>query len=215
MDHGMDAHVQTGAPAEPTLLAEWACALVEARQTLLPKRLGAPGPDPQQLRQILGAAAAAPDHGERMPWRFVIVPAQARSRLAEVFAQALAERDPGATPQQLDQARVKAYRAPLLMVAIARLAQDAADDVPDDERLVSAGCAIQNMLLVATAQGFGSALTSGKALQSRGLRALFSLQPHERALCFISMGTPASRKPRRIRADSCDYVTVLESSPSR
>jgi len=196
-------------PAEPALSAEWACALLDARQTILPKRLAAPGPDAQQLRQILGAAASAPDHGERMPWRFVIVAPAARGRLAEVFAQSLIERDDTATAEQLAQAREKAHRAPLLMLAVARLAHEADEEIPDHERLVSAGCAIQNMLLVATSLGFGSALTSGKAMQSPGLRALFSLQPHEQALCFISIGTPASRKKRRPRPSPDDYVSEL------
>ena len=206
----MDARVRTAAPAEPAVSGEWAHALIEARQTILPKRLVAPGPDDQQLRQILGAAACAPDHGERVPWRFVIVPPEARGRLADAFAQSLTERDAAATPGQLAQAREKAYRAPLLMLAVAQFARQPDDDIPDDERLVSAGCAIQNLLLIATALGFGSALTSGQAMQSPGLRALFELQPHERALCFISIGTPVARKPRRPRPSVDDYVSVLK-----
>lgn len=198
-------------PAEPVFSAEWTQALIEARQTILPKRLREPGPDAQQLRLILGGAAAAPDHGELVPWRFIIVSPSARARLAEAFAQSLAERDATATSEQLEQAREKAHRAPLLMLAVARFAQQPQDDeIPDHERLVSAGCAIQNLLLIATALGFGSALTSGKAMQSTGLRALFSLQPHERALCFISIGTPTSRKQRRLRPSPDDYVSLLE-----
>ena len=42
-------------------------ALLQARQTVLPKRLGAPGPDAAQLAAILGAAAHAPDHGGLLP----------------------------------------------------------------------------------------------------------------------------------------------------
>jgi nitroreductase len=190
--------------------ADWACALIEARQTILPKRLVAPGPDSAQVQQILSAAAAAPDHGERLPWRFVVVPVAARERLAEVFACSLLERDADATPQQVAQAREKAHRAPLLLLAIARLTPaGGADDIPDDERLLSAGCAIQNMLLAATAQGFASALTSGKALQSAALRALFGLQVEERALCFMSVGTATARRPRRARPLPDAYVSVL------
>lgn len=208
----MDARVRTADPAELALSAEWACALLEARQTILPKRLSEPGPDAAQLRQILGAAAAAPDHGERVPWRFVIIAPAARGELAEVFAQSLAQRDPAATAGQLAQAREKAHRAPLLMLAIAQLGQQPDDEIPDQERLLSAGCAIQNMLLVATSLGFGSALTSGKAMQSPGLRALFSLKAHERPLCFISIGTPVSRKKRRARPNPDDYVSLFEGS---
>lgn len=202
----MDAHAPMAAPADPP--AALAAALIEARQTILPKRLVAPGPDAAQLRQILGAAAHAPDHDRLLPWRFILVPAEARGKLASVFEQSLRERDPLATADQLAQAREKAFRAPVLMLAVADLPGDAG--VPDAERILSAGCAIQNMLLMATALGFGSALTSGKALRSVGLRGLFALAPREQALCFVSIGTPASRKPARERPSPDNYVSQLE-----
>ena len=64
-------------------LGELIAALIQSRQTILPKRLMEPGPDAQQLAQILGAAAAAPDHGQLLPWRFVRVPQDVRHLLAE------------------------------------------------------------------------------------------------------------------------------------
>lgn len=188
--------------------ASLAAALIQARCTVLPKRLVGPGPDAQQLTQILEAAAAAPDHGELVPWRFVIVPAGARAALADAFEAALVERDAGATSEQRQQAREKAFRAPLLLLAIVRLGGDEAS-VPPTERFVSAGCAIQNMLLMATALGFGSALTSGKALQSSWIRGLFGLSEHEQALCFLSAGTAGARRPRRPRPGTHRYVSTL------
>lgn len=192
--------------------AEWAQALIQSRRTVLPKRLGEPGPGTEQLRQILEAAAAAPDHGEIVPWRFVIVPPPARARLAEAFAASLRERDAEATADQLAQAREKAFRGPLLMLAIARTT-DESGDIPAAERLVSAGCAIQNMLLMATALGFGSALTSGKALGSRPLRALFGLAEGEEALCFVSIGTITSLRRGRPRPPVARFVTELTLAP--
>ena len=190
--------------------ADWAAALIHARCTVLPKRLVAPGPDPVQLDAILGAAAAAPDHGELVPWRFVLVPDRARPALAGVFGQSLLERDPAASADQCAQAREKAFRAPVLLLAIADLG--GSPEILAAERLVSAGCALQNMLLMATAQGFGSALTSGKALQSQGLRRLFSLRPDEQPLCFLSLGTAGARRPRRARPPLAHYVSELEVS---
>ena len=90
--------------------AELAAALLQARQTILPKRLGAPGPDAAQLQAILAAAAHAPDHGCLLPWRFVLVPDAARAALGQAFADALRERDAQATPEQQEQAREKAVR---------------------------------------------------------------------------------------------------------
>lgn len=209
METGTDARAPTAVPADATGgTADFAAALIHARRTVLPKRLGAPGPDARQLDRILEAAAAAPDHGQLLPWRFVLVPSDARWRLAEVFAIALRERDAGATEEQLAQAREKAFRAPTLLLAVARTGAPA-DDVPLAERLVSAGCAIQNILLMATALGFGSALTSGKAMQSAALRQLFALAPDEQALCFINIGTVASARAPRARPAVRQYVSEL------
>jgi len=182
--------------------------LMQSRQTILPKRLGGAGPDAAQLQQILLAASAAPDHGQLLPWRFVLVPQNARALLAEVFGQALAERDGAATPEQLAQAREKAHRAPLLMLVVVD-GRRGDERIDLFERLASAGCALQNMLLMATAMGYGSALTSGQALKSAGLRRLFGLHEGEHALCFVSIGTAQSRKPAPPRPVPGDYVRIL------
>ena len=212
---GMDDCVSMASPAEvlmagaaPGEAAELLAAVIHSRQTVLPRRLGDPAPDAAQLATILGSAAAAPDHGQLTPWRFVIVPEAARERLAEAFAAALMARDAQATPEQVEQAREKAHRAPLLMLAIGQL-EGGDPEVDASERLISAGCAIQNVLLTAHAMGFGAALTSGKALKSQALSALFNLASGEQALCFINIGTPQKRKPARDRPVVDSYVSVL------
>ncbi|MGQ2978087.1 MAG: nitroreductase family protein [Polaromonas sp.] len=204
---------RAAADADGSDPATLVATMMQSRQTILPKRLLAPGPDAGQLGMIFGAAATAPDHGQLLPWRFVLVPQADRARLAEVFAAALLARDAGASPGDIAQSREKAYRAPLLMLAVLDAERgDAQIDL--SERTVSAGCAIQNMLLMATALGFGSALTSGKALKSAGLRALFRLTDSEHALCFVSIGTACSRKPARLRPAPRDFVSSLGSGGS-
>ena len=212
MDPLLDALAPTALPVEPGACAQWAWALIQHRQTILPKKLTEPGPDEGQLDLILRSAAAAPDHREIVPWRFVILPAATRGRLAEVFSNALRERDAAATPKQIEEARAKAFRSPVLMLAVVRMGSPD-DEVPAGERLLSAGCAVQNMLLMATAMGFASALTSGKALQSAGMRALFSLAPDEQAVCFVSLGSAVRSKPSRQRPEPSQYVSYLSADP--
>ena len=189
-------------------LAAMAAALMQSRQTILPKRLESPGPDAAQLDLILNAASTAPDHGQLLPWRFVRVPRAERSRLADVFGAALTERDAAATPAQVAQAQDKAHRSPLLMLVVVD-GERGDPDIDLAERIVSAGCAVQNMLLMATALGFGSALTSGKALKSAGLRELFGLAPGEQALCFVNVGTVQSRKKTRLRPAPANFTSSL------
>jgi nitroreductase len=191
--------------------AEFALALMTARRTVLPKRLVAPGPDDAQLRMILSAAAAAPDYRQILPWRFVLVEDGSRARLADVFAQSLVERDKRASDEQLERARAKAFRSPCLMLVVCRTGGPP-EEVSASERLVSAGCAIQNVLLQSTAMGFSSGLTSGKAMRSRTLRRLFDLSETEDALVFVNIGT-AMRHPLPIHRPQVDqYLTTLSNS---
>lgn len=181
--------------------------LLRSRQTVLPKRLMWPGPDPAELQIILDAASHAPDHGEILPWRFILIPTESRAALSEAFSKSLIERDPLATMEQLEQAREKAIRAPLLLLlTVDKSRGDAEVDLL--ERVVSAGCAVQNMLLAATALGFGSALTSGKALKTKCIREFFQLTQDEYAICFLSFGCAEKAKQPRIRPKSDAYTTT-------
>lgn len=205
---------------------EFAAGLIHSRQNISPRRLAEPGPSDTQLQVILGAAGAAPDHGQLTPWRFVVVPGHRRFKLADAFAQALIDRDPAATPDQIENAREKAFRSPFLMLAIVRLAdyetgparspgrgaehpESTAAEVSDAERLVSLGCAIQNIVLSAHAAGFGTGLTSGQALTSSQLRDLFELGRNEQAICCINIGSVTKHKPVRLRPIWQHYVSEL------
>ncbi len=188
--------------------ASFALTLMTSRQTILPKRLTAPGPDATQTDELFCAAAAAPDHGMVTPWRFVLVPAGRREVLADAFGQALLARDAAATAEQVAQARAKAFRAPFLALAIARLGA-CEPNIDPLERLVSLGAALQNILLCAHSMGFGASLTSGLAMRSDALRALFALADGEQAVCCINIGTVTKAKPLRLRPDVAAFVSSL------
>lgn len=208
MPSSMNPGASTAVPADPPVTERQLAELLHTRRTVLPRRLGAPGPERSELEHILGAAATAPDHGGLVPWRFVIVPPPQRGRLGEVFAQSLKEGDAAATPDERGMEREKAFQAPVLMLAIVRLGPGR-EEIPAAERILSAGCAVQNMLLTATVLGYGSALTTGKSLQSAGLRALFALDEHEEPLCFISVGTVLAHKDGPMRPALERYVSEL------
>jgi len=180
-------------------------ALIHTRQHMGPKHLAEPAPDEACLRALFAAAAAAPDHQRLTPWRFLVLGPQARHTLSQVFAQALLARDAAALPEQLEDARQKAYRGPVLILAVADLRANE-PDVPAFERIVSLGGAIQNLLLAARARGFGSGLSSGRALQSAALREAFGIAEGEHAVCFISLGTPLRSKAIRPRPAVDDFV---------
>lgn len=194
-------------PSEKEVL-DAALTLIHTRQHVSPKRLGDPGPDAAQIEIILGAAGAAPDHGRLNPWRLIIIPSERRHLLGQAFAEALVERDAAATEVQREEARSKAHRGPFLALVVLRL-DSALGETHPQERMISAGCAIQNMLLAAHAMGFGAGLSSGRGLYSGQMRTLFRLSEDEQPLCFFSVGTVTTGKSSRPRPAVANYTSTL------
>jgi nitroreductase len=127
--------------------------------------------------------------------------------LGELFAAALLDRDPSASSEQLEQAREKALRAPLLMLLIVDEAKGSIE-IDMHERVLSAGCAVQNLMLLANAMGYGSGLTSGKALKAACLRAGLMLRDSEHVICCLSVGTVSSRKPFKPRPEIQQFTRI-------
>jgi nitroreductase len=196
----------SAAPVPPQAeLAELTLALITSRFSVSPKRLIAPGPSTAQLQTLVEAAGCAPDHELLRPWRLVrIAPAQ-RAALGELFVQSLIERDANAPASAQDQARDKAFRAPELLLAVARL-DPAHADVPAPERFVALGAALMNLLLAAHGLGFGAMLTSGHALRSARFAQAFGLAGGEQAVCFVTIGTATEVRTRQ-RPSAIELMT--------
>jgi nitroreductase len=188
--------------------AAWLATLVQRRQHVGPKHLAAPGPAEDELRALFSAAACAPDHGRLTPWRFIVLGPAARERLGQAFVAALLARDAAATAEQQADARDKAFRGPVLVLAVADLRAEA-PGVPAAERLVSLGAAIQNLLLAAAARGYASGLSSGRAMGSVALRSCLGLAEGEEAVCFITLGTSTRDRPARERPGVDGFVRWL------
>ncbi len=183
-------------------------AQMSSRSHVAPKRLVDPGPTNEELQLIFKAAESAPDHGRIRPWRFVTVSIEKRVALGDAFVEALLRRDLLADEAQIAAAHDKALRAPCLLLAAVSFKQSN-PYIPKSERLLSMGCAIQNMLLMAQALTIGSGITSGQAMNDAAIRTLFGLQTYEEAICFLNFGTTLSSKPSRPRPTYSSFVSNL------
>lgn len=191
-------------PDDGADLAGLVLALIGSRQSVMPKRLEAPGPDEGQLRQLVDAAACAPDHRGLRPWRLIRIGDDQRGRLADLFEACTGDRDPGATAEDIARSREKAHRAPLLLLAVLR-GEPPDDEVPLVERAITLGAALMNLLLAAHGLGYGAMLTSGRAVRSPRFADAFALAPGEQAVCFVSIGS-ARAATRRARGQAADFL---------
>jgi nitroreductase len=170
-----------------------------ARRSASAKHLIAPGPTAAALDRILLAGSRAPDHGRLVPFRFFTIADEGREAFGAVLAAASLEERPDLAAAEIDRAREKAHQGPCLIALIARIDPEH-PKIPASDQWLSAGCALENMVLAAQAEGLGVAIRSGKYLESAAVRRAFGLTAIEHFCCFLAIGSvsewpPAKPKP--------------------
>lgn len=164
-------------------------------------RLGEPAPSEEELQVVLEAAAAAPDHGELRPWRFVVLEGSAKDRFGEVLVEALLIRcgakATSPTEGQVTKERTKLGRAPLVVVMAA--VRRESDVIPWTEQLAACAAAAQNALIAATALGYGSMWRTGEVAYDEQVKSALGLAVDDAVVGFLYLGTvaPESAKPSR------------------
>jgi nitroreductase len=186
---------------------------LDARRSVPARQLSAPGPDEAALGRMLRSAVRVPDHGKRVPFRFLRIDGAVRAALGELLVARTLRRDPGASPAVLEKERTRFSHAPLVIAVVAVLGPD--DRIPESERFSCASCVCFALLQAAQAQGFGAQWLTGWPAYDEQVRAALGLQEHERIAGFIHIGTSRMQVPERERPDPGTLLTdvVLDQSP--
>ena len=182
-----------------------ALTALDERRSVPARQLGEPGPDHAALLRMLASAVRVPDHGRRVPFRFVRIAGDARLRLGEALAAMTRARDPDATDAGLEKDRMRFAHAPLVVVVVARLGEDA--KIPGVERLLTSGCVCFALLQAAQALGFGAQWLTGWPAYDDAVRALLGVGGDEAIAGFIHVGTPRIDVPERERPDAAALLT--------
>jgi nitroreductase len=170
------------------------------------KTLTEPAPDESALELLLACAARAPDHGRLRPWRFIAIRGAARERLGELMADHLRRKLPAVTGEAMQRERQKALRAPLIVVVAAVYSPEAR--IPAVEQLLAAGAAAQNIMLAATALGFGAMWKTGDAAYDDTVKTKLGLAAGDAIVGFMYLGTPpADGVPPPLQAEWRDKVS--------
>jgi nitroreductase len=173
------------------------------RRSCRPRDLVEPGPDPDQLRQILEIAARSPDHGKLAPWRFVHVAKPRRTAFAQMLEAAYRAGKPEPGRLEIEAVERFATQAPELVVLLSTPVEG---KIPLWEQQLSCGAAGMNLLHAAAALGFGGGWVTGWAAYSAPvLEALGGREP-ERVAGFIFLGTAGVELEERPRPELEDVV---------
>ncbi|MGH9113748.1 MAG: nitroreductase family protein [Acidimicrobiales bacterium] len=168
---------------------------VAHRQRACRQFLPNPVPD-ADIERILAAAVCAPSAENRQPWSFIVVlDPDARGAIADLIERAWRE---GAAAYERDRLEPRVFAdvesgalsgfatAPVLIVVAADTTA-----VPTAALPSSIFPAVQNLLLAATALGYGSALTTLALVHERELRARLELPARVQPFAVVPIGRPA------------------------
>ena len=170
---------------------------LDQRRSVPSLQLGEPGPDEATLLRMLASAVRVPDHGKLVPFRFLRIAGDARHALGAFLAGRALQRDPQAPPQAVEKDRQRFSHAPVVVAVVARI--QSGHKVPEQEQLLTAGCACFALLQAAQALGFGAQwLTAWMAYDPEVARVL-GLADGERVVGFVHIGTPLQEAPERER----------------
>jgi len=172
------------------------------------------------LRELVGAACAAPAPHHSRPWRFVEVTPDTRRRLVEAMAAAWrtdleADRQPPEViKRSLARSRRQLVEAPLLLLAC--LEQEGARRWPDARRrraerdmyMQSLGAALQNLLLAAHARGLGGYLKGAPLFCQSAVAEALDLPTGWEPAFLVLLGYPAEgfRPPPRPAIRPGDFL---------
>ena len=178
---------------------------LDSRRSVPAMQLCEPGPEPDVLLRMLASAVRVPDHGKRVPWRFVRIQGDARHALGERLAARTRERDPDASDAHVEKDRQRFLHAPVIVAVLADQGED--PKIPASERLLSAGCVCFALLQAAQAFGYGACWLTGWAAYDPVIRRTLGVRDTEVVAGFIHIGSMRQPVPERDRPDPSLLLT--------
>ena len=161
--------------------------------------LDLPAPTHAQIETAIECAATAPDHKKLRPWRFIVTQGDARHELGNALvaaAQAKAVQE-GETLSEKDIVKTQAMplRAPVIITVVTKI--QAHKKVPPFEQMLSAGAAVQNLILALKAQGFSTVWRTGLLCNEPAVKSYFDVGPDDYVTAFVYTGTSPKNEPAR------------------
>lgn len=161
--------------------------------------LSIPAPTESQIKAAIDCAVTAPDHKKLQPWRFVVTQGNARHELGRAFLAA-AEAQAAQKGETLsEKARQKTYnmplRAPVIITVVTHM--QAHKKVPPFEQMLSAGAAVQNLILALKAQGFSTVWRTGLLCNEPAVKEYFDVSADDYVTAFVYTGSSPCDMPTR------------------
>ncbi|MDB6074392.1 MAG: nitroreductase [Verrucomicrobiaceae bacterium] len=170
---------------------EQVSALIRNRRSIKPASMDPARPvERATLLTLLENATWAPTHGMTEPWRFRVYEGAAREALADTLQRLYREVTPAAEQREDKYAKLRdgVLQAPTIIACSMR--RGSVDKIPVQDEIEAVACALQNLMLSASAIGLGSFWSSPPLLESENLKLWLGLRPQDQCVGLLYLGWP-------------------------
>lgn len=182
--------------------------LLMLRRSLTVKDMVEPGPDDDQLNQLLTIGSRVPDHKKQVPWRYLIIQGEIRAKLGNSLKRIFEQNNPDTDDALLEFEQHRFSRAPLIISVVSTASPDN-PKVPEWEQILTAGAVCQNILIAANAMGFAAQWLSEWYAYDQEFLAELGLSDKERVAGFIYIGTATKDPAERGRPNLDEIVSKI------
>ncbi|MBX7207313.1 MAG: nitroreductase [Verrucomicrobiaceae bacterium] len=190
-------------------------ALIRSRRTVKPADMETDRPvEHALLMELLENANWAPTHGLTEPWRFRAFTGDARARLGGEMQRLYREVTPPAEfrEDKFDKLGANPLLAPVIVVAW--MERRGGDKIPEIEEIEAVACAMQNLMLSATAAGLGSFWSSPPLIYERAFNDWLGIRAEDRCAGLLYLGWPkdgASSGLKSVRTSIHDKISFADA----
>jgi nitroreductase len=200
----IDLGIEEDGPLDDVARSQ-ALRLILTRFSTSANYLREPAPSEEDVWAVVAASLRGPDHGKRIPFRFVLSRDEGLDKLAALFVDY--GRRTGKSVEELAEEQLKATQAPVVLGVIARI--DTSVGAPAaHEQWAAVGGAIALALSAFHVLGFGAKMVSGARTKDPEIVKAYC-KPGEVLVGWISAGTPTIRTRERGQVDPATLLSLL------
>ncbi len=166
-------------------------ALIRHRRSIKPAGMDPAKPvDRATLMTLLENATWAPTHGMTEPWRFRVFEGLSREGLADTLQRLYRETMPAAEQREDKFAKLRDNVLQAPTVIACWMQRGGVEKIPEVEEIEAVACALQNIMLSASAIGLGSFWSSPPLLETEAFRHWLGIREQDRCVGLIYLGWP-------------------------
>ena len=179
--------------------------IIKDRRTIYPEFFSERKVHKEMVEKLLNNAIWAPTHGMTQPWRFTVFINEGLQLLSNVLSGIYQAKYTGDAFNEMKYKKLKERPLKASAVIAIVVEYDAKGKITELDDTLAVACAVQNMMLTATAYGLGAFWATPGIINTPEINEFLTIE-NGKCLGLLYLGYPATEWPKSQRKP-IEYIT--------